>query len=427
MDKEVNKVLLVGTTNHLRSENTSQEYLDELEKLAFTLGYKTVGRVIVKLRDVSPSTFIGKGKAWEIKELALRTGADEVIFDDDLSPRQLKNLEEIIGKEITDRTGMILEIFANHARTKEAKTQIELASLEYLLPRLRRRWTHLERQIGGIGVRGGAGETQLEVDRRLVRERIAKLRRELAEIEKERAVQRKRRDSMFRISLVGYTNTGKSTIMNLLTPANVKAEDKLFATLDTTTRIWNIDRHHKVLLSDTIGFIRKLPHNLIASFRSTLREVEEADLIIKVADISSSQCLEQLESVDEVLKQIGANHKPSIIVFNKIDTMNEEIFKKARQLYPQAIFISALQKLKVDSIRQAVLETIKKEEIELSLNLPLVKTKEISLLKNNAQILNETHLDGIANIKFRCYKKVWKWLEAKIYKSLSTEKANTQG
>jgi len=427
MDKEVNKVLLVGTTNHLRSENTSQEYLDELEKLAFTLGYKTVGRVIVKLRDVSPSTFIGKGKAWEIKELALRTGADEVIFDDDLSPRQLKNLEEIIGKEITDRTGMILEIFANHARTKEAKTQIELASLEYLLPRLRRRWTHLERQIGGIGVRGGAGETQLEVDRRLVRERIAKLRRELAEIEKERAVQRKRRDSMFRISLVGYTNTGKSTIMNLLTPANVKAEDKLFATLDTTTRIWNIDRHHKVLLSDTIGFIRKLPHNLIASFRSTLREVEEADLIIKVADISSSQCLEQLESVDEVLKQIGANHKPSIIVFNKIDTMNEEIFKKARQLYPQAIFISALQKLKVDSIRQAVLETIKKEEIELSLNLPLVKTKEISLLKNNAQILNETYLDGIANIKFRCYKKVWKWLEAKIYKSLSTEKANTQG
>jgi len=233
MDKEVNKVLLVGTTNHLRSENTSQEYLDELEKLAFTLGYKTVGRVIVKLRDVSPSTFIGKGKAWEIKELALRTGADEVIFDDDLSPRQLKNLEEIIGKEITDRTGMILEIFANHARTKEAKTQIELASLEYLLPRLRRRWTHLERQIGGIGVRGGAGETQLEVDRRLVRERIAKLRRELMEIEKERAVQRKRRDSMFRISLVGYTNTGKSTIMNLLTPANVKAEDKLFATLDT--------------------------------------------------------------------------------------------------------------------------------------------------------------------------------------------------
>lgn len=414
MNKEVNKVVLVGTTNHLRGESTSREYLDELEKLSLTLGYETVDRVIVKLRDISPSTFIGRGKAEEIKELALRTGADEVIFDDDLSPRQLKNLEGIIGKEITDRTGIILEIFAKHARTKEAKTQIELASLEYLLPRLRRRWTHLERQIGGIGVRGGAGETQLEVDRRLIRERIAKLRRELLEIEKERAVQRKRRNSLFRVSLVGYTNTGKSTILNLLTRANVKTEDRLFATLDTTTRIWNIDRYHRVLLSDTIGFIRKLPHNLIASFRSTLREVEEADLIIKVADISSSHCLDQLESVNEVLKQIGASHKPSIIVFNKIDAMNREIFEKARQLYPEAIFISALHKLRIDGIRQAVLETIKKEEIELSLNLPLEKTREISLLRNNAQVINETYYDGTVNIRFRCYKKVWKWLAAKI-------------
>ncbi|MCK4689856.1 MAG: GTPase HflX, partial [Candidatus Marinimicrobia bacterium] len=281
------QVLLVGVVTPFQPKFEVDEHLQEMKQLLNTLEYEIAETFIVNLKRIKPSTLIGKGKIREIRNLLSLLDIQEVIFDDDLSPTQVRNLRKMLGVEICDRSGIILGIFANHAKTREAKTQVELATLQYLLPRLTGRWTHLERQIGGISIRGGAGETQIEIDRRLTRTRISKLIKDLRRIDKERAVQQKGRDTFFKAALVGYTNAGKSTLMNVFTGSSVPVEDKLFATLDTTVRIYRLDKYHDLLLSDTIGFIRKLPHHLIASFRSTLREVKDADLIIKVADISS--------------------------------------------------------------------------------------------------------------------------------------------
>ena len=408
------RVLLVGVATPYQSQETVEDHLTELGDLVETLGYEAVDRFIVKRNKISPSLYIGKGKVAEIKSLIPMLNIDEVIFDDDLSPTQSRNMEKALNIEIRDRSGVILEIFAKHARTREAKTQVELATLEYLLPRLTRRWTHLERQIGGIGVRGGAGETQIEVDRRLTRTRISRLKKDLQRIDRERDIQRKGRDGFFQVALVGYTNAGKSTIMNLMTNASILVEDKLFATLDTTVRQWKIDKYHNVLLSDTIGFIRKLPPNLVASFRSTLKEAREADLILKVIDISNPHCIEHLKTVDEILIRLDLYKTPSLMVFNKIDKMDDDIFKQVKRDYPDALFLSALKSLKIDDLRLGILQELRQEEIKIKMELSLNYVKSIAMVRDNCIVLNQNYNDHSVQMEFLCYRRVWNWLRQKL-------------
>jgi GTPase len=314
------KAVLIGIINRLQNEEKIKEYLDELSFLADTAGIRPIKRFTQQLAKPDSSTFIGRGKAEEIKEYLLQNNIEVVIFDDEISPSQQRNLEKVFEKKVIDRTGLILEIFAQRAKTSYAKTQVELAQLEYIYPRLVGMWTHLERQRGGTGTRGGAGEKEVETDRRIVRKKIAGLREKLKEIDKQMATQRHNRGEMIRVALVGYTNVGKSTLMNRLAKAEVFAENKLFATLDTTVRKVVIDRV-PFLLSDTVGFIRKLPHQLVESFKSTLDEVREADVLIHVVDISHPQFEDQITEVSKTLADIGAADKFILTVFNKIDAI----------------------------------------------------------------------------------------------------------
>ena len=289
------KAFLIGVVTGGLSQEVVEEHLDELELLTETAGAETLGRFTQRVNRISPKYFIGKGKAEQIVNQAKMMEVNLIVFDDELSPTQVRNFLKLSESiKVIDRTALILDIFTQHARTREAKTQVELARLEYMLPRLTRMWTHLERQMGGIGTRAGAGETQIEIDRRLVRGHISKLQREMEGIEKERETQSRRREQKFRISLVGYTNAGKSTLLNALTGADVYIKDQLFATLDTTVRSLTLDRKRKVLISDSVGFIRKLPHSLVASFRSTLKEAVDSDLLLLVVDASSKLLDEQL-------------------------------------------------------------------------------------------------------------------------------------
>lgn len=309
--------VLVGV--HLQEQTVDEvhDYLDELLFLAETAGAVVVKRFVQRLTTPNPRTFIGSGKMLEIKQYVEENDVDLVVFDDELSASQLRNLEREFNRRILDRTNLILDIFAQRAKTAYAKTQVELAQYQYLLPRLTRMWTHLERQRGGIGMRG-PGETEIETDRRVIRDRISKLKKELLVIDRQMSTQRKNRGSIVRVALVGYTNVGKSTIMNMLSKSEVFAEDKLFATLDTTVRKVVIE-NLPFLLSDTVGFIRKLPHQLVESFKSTLDEVREADVLVHVVDISHTSFEEQLSVVIETLRDIGVDDKPTLLVFNKID------------------------------------------------------------------------------------------------------------
>lgn len=302
----------------MQDDGLSKEYLDELAFLAETYGLTTIKTYTQKLEKPDKATFIGKGKLEEIKNFVLENAIDVVIFDDELSPSQQRNLEKELGKKILDRTTLILEIFEQRAQTAHAKTQVQLAQYQYLLPRLTGMWTHLERQRGGTGTRGGAGEKEIETDRRIVRDKIALMKERLRDIDKQMATQRKNRGELIRVALVGYTNVGKSTIMNLLSKSNVFAENKLFATLDTTVRKVTLENVF-FLLSDTVGFIRKLPTQLVESFKSTLDEVREADVLIHVVDISHKNFEEHINVVKQTLQDIGAGDKPTILVFNKID------------------------------------------------------------------------------------------------------------
>jgi len=408
------RVLLVGVVTPVSSRKVIEEHLAELQLLVKTLDYEVADQFIVNRKIFDPATYIGKGKIEEIKSLVTLHDIQDVIFDDDISPTQARNIARIIDREVVDRSGIIIEIFAKHARTKEARTQIDLAMLQYLLPRLAGRWTHLERQVGGIGVRGGAGESQIEVDRRLIRTRISKLKRELEKIDGERKVRSKGRGHDFNVSLVGYTNAGKSTLLNALTGSDVLAEDKLFATLDTTVRRCRIDNDHQVLLSDTVGFIRKLPAKLVASFRGTLMELEEADLLIKIVDLSSEQCFYQLRAVDEQLQQINLHTKPSLIVFNKIDVINELNLKQARRDYPDAVFISAQSQLRLNTLKEAILTELQKEMVDVRVQMPLREARAISILRNHTAILEESYEDGKVQIHLTSYRRVWNWLESQL-------------
>ena len=317
------KAILIGILNHGQDESEVEDFLEELSFLAETAGAEPVKRFIQKLDTPNARTFVGSGKILELAQFVSENKIDIAIFDDELTPSQLRNIEDALGCRILDRTNLILDIFAQRARTSHARTQVELAQYQYLLPRLTGMWTHLERQRGGIGLRG-PGETEIETDRRVIRDRISFLKDQLKKIDTQMVTQRKNRGKMIRVSLVGYTNVGKSTVMNLLSKSEVFAEDKLFATLDTTVRkvvIGNLP----FLLSDTVGFIRKLPTDLIESFKSTLDEVREADLLVHIVDISHPAFEDQIKVVNSTLKDLGASEKPLIIVFNKIDAFSYTI------------------------------------------------------------------------------------------------------
>ncbi|WP_226063527.1 GTPase HflX [Kaistella polysaccharea] len=380
-DHQYEKAVLVGLITQNQSEDKLTEYLDELEFLAFTAGATVDKRFTQRLTKPDSKTFIGSGKAQEIRDYVKEHGIGTVVFDDELSPSQLKNLEKEIEVKILDRTNLILDIFAQRAQTSYARTQVELAQYEYLLPRLTRMWTHLERQQGGIGMRG-PGETEIETDRRIIRDRISLLKEKLKTIDRQMATQRNNRGKMVRVALVGYTNVGKSTLMNALSKSEVFAEDKLFATLDTTVRkvvMGNLP----FLLTDTVGFIRKLPTQLVESFKSTLDEVREADLLIHVVDISHESFEDHINSVNQTLMEIGAHQKPMIMVFNKIDAFayeekaeddlspetRENIsldeWKKtwmSKSKYP-TVFISALKKENFPELKKMIYDEVLKIHI----------------------------------------------------------------
>lgn len=371
------KAILVGLITPLQDEEKLKEYMDELEFLANTAGAEVYKRFTQKLEQPNPRTFVGSGKMEEILEYANENEIDTIIFDDELSPSQLKNLEKELEKKIIDRTNLILDIFAQRAQTSYARTQVELAQYEYLLPRLTRMWTHLERQKGGIGLRG-PGETEIETDRRIIRDRISLLKDKLKVIDKQMATQRNNRGKLVRVALVGYTNVGKSTLMNVLSKSEVFAENKLFATLDTTVRkvvIGNLP----FLLTDTVGFIRKLPTQLVESFKSTLDEVREADLLVHVVDISHPSFEDHIQSVNSILADINCSDKPMIMLFNKIDNFTFEKkdeddltpitqknyslddWKKtwmAKSPHP-TIFISALTKENYSDMKKLIYEQVK--------------------------------------------------------------------
>ncbi|WP_353164561.1 GTPase HflX [Empedobacter brevis] len=371
------KVVLVGLITREQSEEKLTEYMDELEFLAYTAGATVGERFTQKMDRPDSKFFVGSGKLDEIAAFVEEYDIDTVIFDDELTPSQLKNIEKVVNKKIIDRTQLILDIFAQRAQTSYARTQVELAQYQYLLPRLTRMWTHLERQRGGIGMRG-PGEAEIETDRRIIRDRITLLKEKLKGIDKQMATQRKNRGALVRVALVGYTNVGKSTLMNVLSKSEVFAENKLFATLDTTVRkvvIGNLP----FLLTDTVGFIRKLPTQLVESFKSTLDEVREADLLVHVADISHASFEDHVNSVNQILAEIESKEKPTIMVFNKIDNfsyvkqdeddLSEKKFENysledwkrtwmAKTDYP-TLFISATEKDNLEELRKTVYEEVK--------------------------------------------------------------------
>lgn len=382
-EAKIENAVLVGVVTKSQDATQLKEYLDELSFLAETAGAVEVKRFTQKLEYPDPRTFVGKGKLEEILNYIKENQVDVVIFDDELSPSQARNIERVIEVKVLDRSSLILDIFASRAQTSYARTQVELAQCQYLLPRLTRMWTHLERQKGGIGLRG-PGETQIETDRRIILNRIALLKEKLKEIDRQKATQRKQRVQMVRVALVGYTNVGKSTLMNLLSKSDVFAENKLFATLDTTIRKVVID-NLPFLLTDTVGFIRKLPHHLVESFKSTLDEVREADVLVHVVDISHSNFEEQVNVVNETLKDMNALDKPTIMVFNKIDAFTyekkdeddltpatkenyslEDLKKMwmSKNTHP-TVYISAYKKINVDELKDVLYKHIKKTHLEI--------------------------------------------------------------
>ncbi len=328
--------------------------LDELDMLLTTAGGEAVFRMVQDKPYPDPATFIGKGKVAQVAGLVRTNNVDLAVFDDDLSPAQVRNLEKRLTCKVIDRSGLILDIFASRACTREACIQVEMAQLLYLRPRLTRRWQHLSRQVGGIGTRG-PGETQLEVDRRFIGKRIATLRKDLSRIEKARATRRRKRSKMFKVALVGYTNAGKSTLLNVLTRADVFVENRLFATLDPTVRTLHMDGGRKVLLIDTVGFIRKLPVDLLASFRSTLEESRQADLFLNVIDLAHPHWEEQLMRTEEVLKELELDRTPQVLVFNKVDLVDDPILLEGlRRQYPEALFLSALRGIRLYEIPKRI-------------------------------------------------------------------------
>lgn len=378
--------------------------LEELAGLVTTAGAKIVGTLLQKRHDIHPGTYIGKGKIEELAALATATEADVIVFDNDLSPGQIRRLEQETKVKVLDRSELILDIFATRARTHEARLQVELAQLEYALPRLRKMWTHLSRQVGGgggIGVRG-PGETQLETDRRLAGERIRDLKRELAVVQKRKEREVSARRGEHTVSLVGYTNAGKSTLMNALTGAGVLTKDQLFSTLDTRTRQWHVKDFGRVLLSDTVGFIRDLPHHLVASFKATLEEAHQARLLLHVVDASSPIAEEQIKSVQTVLEELDCGQKPQLLVLNKIDRVTDRTnIDVIRRHHPKAVAVSAATKQGLDDLRDAVVEMLTDQFITAEVDLPAADGRALAYLGAHAEIFRQQFHDD--RIVIRCH------------------------
>ena len=403
--KKINneEAILVGVIQNQMKEHLIKEHLDELELLAKTAGAKVLGRITQKISKINPSTYIGKGKANQLIIKAKELKAKIIIFDQELTPAQIKNYHKLTEKiKVIDRSGLILDIFKKHAKTKEATTQVQLAYLQYLLPRLTRQWTHLERQMGGIGTRAGMGETQIEVDRRIVRTKISKLKKELIHIESERETQGIKRNKEYRVSLVGYTNAGKSTLFKSLTGADVFIKNQLFATLDTTIRKLNLDSSHRILLSDTVGFIRKLPHNLVASFKSTLKEVLEADLILIVLDINSKQILDHIKTIEEVLSTLGAGEINKLFVLNKFDLIKDKSkIKRLKRRFPESVIISAKEHLMISELKTQIFNIMDQNYETINIEIPYESGDKIAYAQKDVMVLKRNYKDDAIELKIR--------------------------
>ena len=416
------KAVLVGLCSLPETPRSLvEEYLDELTFLADTAGADVVESFIQdkKLRD--PAYCIGKGKVEELVLFVKEKEIDLVIFDDDLTPAQARNLEKTLECKVIDRTGLILQIFAIRAQSAQAKMQVELAQLEYMLPRLSGQWTHLSKQKGGIGNKG-PGETQIETDRRLVRNRISLLKKKLQEVSLQHDTQTRGRQTVPRVSLVGYTNAGKSTLMNVLCPeADAFAENRLFATLDTKTRRLELNINKLVLLSDTVGFIRKLPHTLVESFKSTLDEVLQADFLLHVIDISHPGFEDQRDVVRETLKEIGVEHDNIIEVFNKIDAVGDPArLEEIRQKYPDAVFISAIKGVNIALLKEMIGEQVAREYAERKISVHVSNYKLISYLYEHTEVIDKRYVDEEVELTFRVRKNQIKHIDALINSSQTT-------
>ena len=400
--------------NGAGGESLAESHLSELRALALSAGGEVVGEVFQRRAAIDKATFLGRGKAEELKAEVAASSADLVVFDNDLSPAQGKNLEDLLGVRVLDRSELILDIFADRARTREAMLQVELAQLQYLLPRLKRRWTHLSRIRGGIGLRG-PGETQLEVDRRAIRNRIATLKEKLSQIEARRTVQRKSRKDAWNVALVGYTNVGKSTIMNRLAEERIETQDRLFATLDATTRRVVLPGGQEMLLTDTVGFIRDLPHHLVASFRATLEEVVEADLLLHVADVSHPRYEEQMRVVRDVLADLGAGETTVLHVFNKLDRMPaaERAAVSARVLaaHDPAVVASAVQPRGLVGLIETLERFARREQVDVRVEVPLADTRTLSLLYELGEVLSRRYTEDTVEVELRARPKAIARLE----------------
>ena len=402
INRETERVFIVGVQLQGQDKWRIDESLDELEELVGTAGGEITGRGMQRLDRINAATFIGPGKAREFAEQCDEARVDTVVFDEELTPAQGRNLEKVFECKILDRTALILDIFSQRARTREGKLQVELAQLNHLLPRLTRFWTHLSRQKGGIGMRGGEGESQLEVDRRKVRERIDKIQRDLEMVMRHRDIQRtgRKRNQWPLGSLVGYTNAGKSTLFNAITGASTLSEDKLFATLDPTTRRLRLPTNQNVLLSDTVGFIRKLPHDLVDAFKATLEEVIEADLLLHVVDISSPQAEEQIEAVNIVLEELGVVDKPMMMVFNKIDRVTSfSLAKRFTDQYPNSIVVSARTGEGFKAFMAELGKQLRPVRDMLVLGIPHSQSDVIARLHEVGQVLERQYNSNEAVIK----------------------------
>jgi GTP-binding protein HflX len=396
--------VIVGVVHANQTRYQVNEYLDELELLADTAGAEVLDRVVQERDRMDPAFMIGRGKAEELAVLSKYLDVDLIIFDDDLSPAQAKNIETLCKVKILDRSGLILDIFAKHARTREARIQVELAQLKYLSTRLTGQWTHLSRQIGGIGVRG-PGETQLEVDRRVIKKRIMLLGKELDKIAEQRHIRRKFRQNELKAALIGYTNVGKSTLLNALTKADVLVEDRLFATLDATIRSLQLSGHQRILLIDTVGFIRKLPHHLIASFKSTLEEARDADILLHIIDISHPNYAEQMKTVEAVLKELQLDHKPVLRVYNKIDALEDTSHLLAlKEQEPSSVFISAEKGIFLSELVQQLTVLTHPLVETMQFELPIEKADLLSQLYQLADVLKVEYNDSTIGVMLRTTK-----------------------
>jgi len=401
----VDRAFLVGAPDRDLPKQLADEHLEELARLADTAGGEVVGSLVQRIEAPHPRYYLGEGKAQQLADAVKETEADLVVFDEDLSPAQGKNLEDLIGVRVMDRSELILDIFATRARSREARMQVELAQLEYLLPRLRRMWSHLSRIRGGIGLRG-PGETQLETDRRLIGRRIGELKKKLGDVAKARAVQRKSREGTFRAALVGYTNAGKSSLLRALSGSELFVEDRLFATLDSATRVVELGSGHEALVTDTVGFIRKLPHDLVASFRSTLEEAREADVLLHVIDASHSDWEEHHEVVNGVLEDLGLDEHDRVLVFNKIDRLThaeqEALEGRIRALEPvPAVFVSAFDPKSLDALRDTLRARMQARLAHVVVHVPVADGEAIASLYREGEVTGRVDDDREVSLTVR--------------------------